>query len=50
MGPCLSYKQTESFDINDQVRYLSEELDKLETEKNTLISKHQNMYNKIDKG
>ncbi len=50
MGPCLSYKQIESFDLNDQIRYLSEEIDKLEKEKNTLISKNQNMYNKFDKG
>ena len=49
MGSCFSYRQIESFDLNDQIRYFSDEIDKLEGEKNALIGKNQNMYIRLTK-
>ncbi len=43
MGPCYGNRKIESFEINDQIRYLSEEIDALDNEKNSITGKNHNM-------
>ena len=44
MGSCYGHRNIKSFEINDQIRYLNEEIEKLEKEKNKITVNNQNMY------